>query len=784
VACLVTPFFVSSNTFFPFIVTKATVFRVLVELMLLLYVMMIVRGEAKLRLNALTIVLLIYGLAVLLSAFFGVNLIWSLLSGCERMEGVIGVWHFIIFFLIITNVFTREDFEQLIKIEIGISTFYGILALLIYKGIMTVGSVSQTPRLSGLTGNPSYLATYFIFNAFLALYLYFDSFLSARVKRSNSNDSKITSVMASLFPRNDSIWWLLIFIFDALLVFISGTRGGMIGLGVGILYLIFNFLISSQKQLIIFKKLSLIVLGVIIIFLITVFSLKNTSLVKNNFALSRLTSISYKDPTGMSRILSAQTAFKSFLEKPIFGWGIENYEPAYLKNFNPEVVKVLPGDFYFDRAHNKVMEVLATTGLVGFIPYIGIFVVVFLILNHKRKEEDNFILAVVLESLIIAYFVQNIFLFDFHESYLMFFLVLGFINQLGSTIIRSENNSVIASETKQSTTSSRSTKDSLIMKKEDSSYKSAQDFTPQLLKGFILIATFCLVIFSLSQIVLKTYFISRGIITVARLAVSRNFDEALTAFKDVNYRIGKLDNLRKDLVIGTYNILGSYNIINEKAEPLMQNLLQLTDDLLKKEPWNYRLIMDKLQLVIYESNWDKSKLEEAQQIRDELVKAAPYFPQTYLASAKLNFLLNKPEEARLDLEKVLELDPNNSVANYLMGYYYNLNKDSQNAFNYFIKALDAGYSFNDPQLIQNLVNILSQQKDYERIAKLYLQLLNLDPKNPEVYVHLAATYAKLHDKNKAIEYARMAMDLDPKYKEAALDFIQKVEKGEWDKIPD
>jgi len=132
----------------------------------------------------------------------------------------------------------------------------------------------------------------------------------------------------------------------------------------------------------------------------------------------------------------------------------------------------------------------------------------------------------------------------------------------------------------------------------------------------------------------------------------------------------------------------------------------------------------------------------------------------------------------------LELDPNNSVANYLMGYYYNLNKDSQNAFNYFIKALDTGYSFNDPQLIQNLVNILSQQKDYERIAKLYLQLLNLDPKNPAVYVHLAATYAKLHDKNKAIEYARMAMDLDPKYKEAALDFIQKVEKGEWDKIPD
>ncbi|MGC9066842.1 MAG: O-antigen ligase family protein [Minisyncoccia bacterium] len=776
IATLLTPFLVSSRTYFPFIVAKATVFRIIVEAMLLVYLLMITRGEAKFKVNALTVFLLIYGIAVLLSAFFGVNLIWSLLSGCERMEGVIGVWHFIIFFIIITNVFDFNEFKQLFKIEIFISTFYGILSLLIYKG-MAIGSVQPTPRLSGFTGNPSYLATYFIFNCFLALYFYFDSLLLEQINiiAKNSNAIKtakhfglrdsvrasLKTTIKSLFPQKESFLWLGIAVFDALLVFISGTRGGMIGLGIGILFLIVNLLISSRKEFLVFKKLSLIVLVIITIFLITVFSLKNTNFVKNNFALMRLTSISYKDPTGMSRLLSAETAFKSFLEKPIFGWGIENYEPAYLKNFNPEVVKVLPEDFYFDRAHNKIMEVLATTGLVGFISYLGIFIVTFILLQRKRQQEGGFIQSVVFESLIISYFVQNIFLFDFHESYLMFFLVLGFIPVL------SQSEDMILKEYGFS---------SVALKRKDYAF--------QLLKGFILISAFCLIIFSLSQIVVKTYSISQGIINLARLIAAQKYDDALSEFKSLNYSIGKMDNLRKDLVIGTYNIIGSYGVINEKIEPLINELIKLSDDLLKKEPWNYRLVFNKLQLIIYESRWNKEKLEEAKQIRDDLIKIAPYFPQTYLISAKLDFLLNESEKAKLELEKVLQLDPNNNIANYLMGYYYLMQNNTTSSFDYFVKALDNGYVFNDSQLMNNLVKILAQHKDYQRIIKLYEQELKLDPKNPSVYIHLAATYAKLHNKEKAIEYAKKVVELNSQYQEAVNNFIEIVEKGEWDKIAD
>jgi hypothetical protein len=176
IACLLTPFLVSSNTYFPFIVTKATVFRMLVEVMAIIWVLMIVKGETKLKLNKLSKAFLVYALVILISAFLGVNFTWSFFSGFERMEGVLGIWHFILFFLIISSVFDLNDFKKILKTEIGISVLYGFLALFIYSG-GRIGVVSATPRLSGFTGNPSYLGTYFIFNSLFALYFYLESFM-------------------------------------------------------------------------------------------------------------------------------------------------------------------------------------------------------------------------------------------------------------------------------------------------------------------------------------------------------------------------------------------------------------------------------------------------------------------------------------------------------------------------------------------------------------------------------------------------------------------------------
>jgi O-antigen ligase/tetratricopeptide (TPR) repeat protein len=746
IACLLTPFLVSSNTYFPFIVTKATIFRILVEVMALLWVLMIVKGETKLKLNGLFKVLLVYALVILISALLGVNFYWSFFSGNERMEGVFGIWHFILFFFIIASVFDLNDFKKVFKAEVFISAFYGFLALIIYAG-GRIGVVSATPRLSGFTGNPSYLGIYFIFNSLLALYFYLEEFKLSK---------KIFNP------------WLLLVVYEALLIFISGTRGGMIGFGLGFLYIITSLIFSQRaKEYHLLKKLSLFTLIAGIVFLGAVFSLKNTSFVKNNFALERLTSISLKDPTGMARLLSAQTAFKSFKEKPFFGWGPENYEPAYLKNFNPEVVKVLPGDFYFDRAHNKPMEVLATTGIFGLISYLLIFVAAFWILEQTKKKEGlpaqagQFLFALVFEAILIGYFIQNVFIFDFHESYLMFFLVLGFISVMGDT---PETSSEIPR-----------------FARNDGRTK---DFVPELTKGLILIVSFCLIFYSLSQFVIKPYSISKNIITTIKALTRQDYDNAYQLYKKNLYSAGQFENLRKDIVIGIENAFANYVTPSENLKPFIDDLISETDKLLQREPWNYRLVMNKAQLQLNESMWDKEKIKEAEKTAEDLVKIAPAFPQTHLLLAKIYFLENDLEKAKEEAEKVLSLNPQDSTAYYILGLYYSNKKDNENANKYFVQAARYGYLFKDKNSIVNIANLLIQEKDYETIIKLYLQAINLDSKDTEIYVHLAAAYGKIHDKEKAIYYAQKAAELDPNFKQASENFIQLIENGEWDKIPD
>jgi tetratricopeptide (TPR) repeat protein len=512
--------------------------------------------------------------------------------------------------------------------------------------------------------------------------------------------------------------------------------------------------------------------------------------VQNNFGLNRLSSISLKDPTGAARIISAETAFKSFLEKPIFGWGPENYEAAYLKNFNPAVVKVLPGDFYFDRAHNKIMEVLATTGIFGLLSYLSIFVAAFWILEKNKKKEGQFFTALVFEAILIGYFVQNVFIFDFHESYLMFFLVLGFIGQLGSVIATSGNNSVIASEAKQSLGFRLLRRPSTILgtpRNDNKNYQNdsrTKDFVPELARGFILIVSFCLILYSLAFWVIKPYFISRDIINTMKLLVNKNYDASYQLFKNTLYQAGQYENIKKDIVIGVENAFANYVTFSDQLKPFVDDLIVESDALLKKEPWNYRLIMNKAQLQLLESANDPSKFKEAEQTAQALNQVAPYFPQTHLFLAKIYFLGNDLEKAKAEAEQVLSLNPQDANAYYLLGIYYSTIKDATQSTEYLIKAVQLGFPIKDKSTILKLASVLAQQQDYETIVKLYLQGIQIDPQDSEMYVHLAAAYGKLHEAQPAIYYAQKAAELNPNLKQAAQNFIELIQTGQWNKISD
>ena len=755
IAALFTPFFVDTHTYFPFIIGKATAFRIIVGAMLVVWAFWLVRSRTSkgsstslISLTPLTKAVLIFGVILFISALFGVDFYYGLFSGNERMEGVFGIWHFILFFLILATTFDYLKIEKILKIQVGIGILYSIVAILAYSGIGTITARMTGNRLAGYTGNPSFFATYLLFNAFLALYFYFQQYT---------------------FDKRLFNWWLPVFLGQSFLIFATLTRGVMIGYLISIIFIALGIIfLSKEKILLPFKKISIIFLISILAFSVFAFTAKNTDFVKNNKILNRFSSISLTDPTAVSRILSTGTAWKSFLQKPFFGWGTENYEAAYITNFNPEVLKYLPEDFYFDRAHNKPMEVLATNGIFGFLSYFSIFGIAFYLLNRLRKKKEWFLPSLALGGCLIGYFIQNVFIFDFHESYLMFFLLLAFISSLSINLIPIK----------------MGIRDSRFRGNDnDSSLRGGKDYSLKMGKSLLVIAVICMVFFSTTQWVIKPYLVSRGIFNVGYLI---NQKQSEKAYKELKKIINDPAFLKEDIIIGMKKMYSIYSFkIDEEYKKKMIELLVIqARQAVQETPWRFNLAMASADLEIIFAQWDKNWLIEAEKSTQEMLSRFPYFPITHLFASKFYLLNGKIEKAIEEAEKVIEVHPQISTSYYILAFAYDELGDAEKRDKNLIKAAELNFPFKDKTQISNIINLCVKDKNYQAIENLYLQAMQIDPGEISLYTGLAVTYGKMHNKEGAIYYAQKAAELNPDFKQASEDFIKLIENEEWDKISD
>src|SRR4051812_34117375 len=107
-----TPLFVSSSFFFPFITTKAFVWRIAVEVvlaawLLLAYLDPTYRPKRTPILTALIAFLVVIGLA----DAFGASPLKSFWSNFERMEGYVTILHLGAFFLVLGSFFKEREWR-------------------------------------------------------------------------------------------------------------------------------------------------------------------------------------------------------------------------------------------------------------------------------------------------------------------------------------------------------------------------------------------------------------------------------------------------------------------------------------------------------------------------------------------------------------------------------------------------------------------------------------------------------------------------------------------------
>jgi O-antigen ligase/tetratricopeptide (TPR) repeat protein len=399
------------NMFFPYITGKNFAFRILVEIALWCYVLLALR-EPKYRPRASTLMWVVLAFVgwMAVATFFSVDPIKSFWSNFERMEGYIGLLHLFAWFMVAGALLSANKlWDAFLNTSVGLSALQGVMAL--FQALHWFGfapSSQSGARADTTFGNATYLAVYLLINFFLTLYL---------LARTKSFGQRIT--------------YGALLVLQVCGILLTETRGALLGLGLGlVLAALYYLVIARGAESRVARRIAIGALVSVVIAAGAIFAVRDTAFVREIPALRRLASISLTETTVVSRLQYIwPMAFKGALERPLIGWGQENFNFVFNKNYDPGMYNQ---EQWFDRAHNQFLDWLVAGGVPAFLLYTTLYVLAFLIVLRAPHLSAGERAALV--GLLGAYAFNNLFVFDNLVSGVYFFLLLAYLHSLSSKV--------------------------------------------------------------------------------------------------------------------------------------------------------------------------------------------------------------------------------------------------------------------------------------------------------------------------------------------------------------
>lgn len=398
---LLSPLIVSRGLFFPFITGKALFFRTFVEIALFFAALAITYGEIPLKntkevfKSKIFIVFGVFTALIWITAFTAERPGYAMWSNFERGEGAWQMLHYFAFFALISLLFrTKSDWKGL---AIGQTVTGSLVALYaVAQGIINViitkyGAESAealkalviSPNmgaLSGTLGNPSYLGGYLIFSMLFGVYLV----------RTEAKDS----------------WryiWTGMLLLQGVMFFTAKTRGSFVAGGVGILILLCIWALEKKKGF-----------------------LHNALLLASGVAIAGATTILVLTIKGdaiqsiQPRLWTWNSAVSGIIERPLLGWGTENFPFIFDKYYNQNHYGI---QSWFDRAHNALIEYATSGGLPLMIAYLAIFAALYM--KVWKKERSGW--RPLFLAMPAVYLINGLVLFEILPLYVMFCLMTAFL---------------------------------------------------------------------------------------------------------------------------------------------------------------------------------------------------------------------------------------------------------------------------------------------------------------------------------------------------------------------
>ncbi len=395
------PLIVSSSLFFPFITGKGFVFRLVVEIVFALWLILAVRDrEYRPKFSWILGAISLFLAVMFVADVFAVNSFKAFWSNYERMEGYLLLLHLGAFFVVMGSVLkTERIWNALLSTSLGVSAIMSIYSFFQLAGKITINQGGV--RVDGTLGNAAYLAIYMVFHIFIA------AFLFTRFRQTWQR-----AILAAITLAN------------FIILYFTATRGAILGL-LGGAFVAFAFLLIRSESGAKIRKVALAGLIGLIAFVGLFVAMRDAAFVKDSPVLSRFASLSFSEIKTQGRYYVWPMAWRGFLERPVLGWGQEGFNYVFNKHYDPRMYNQEP---WFDRAHNTPLDWLIAGGALGFLSYASIFAALLFYIFKSKDEILNKNEKAAMLGLVSAYAFNNLFVFDQISSYILFFTVLALMH--------------------------------------------------------------------------------------------------------------------------------------------------------------------------------------------------------------------------------------------------------------------------------------------------------------------------------------------------------------------
>ena len=664
-----TPLVVSNITIYPFVFPKIVFYRILIEMAVVLalaYFLTLPGADLKELLagfysklkeamkNPVIVFLSLFFLSLALSAVLAENVYRAFWGDVERGVGLFGFLHFYIFIILALIFFKEKDWERFFKISLAVGAALIGFAYLEYFGLKFLFlSPSQKARPESLIGNSAFFATHLIF---------LSAFASVVFKKSNEALRNVYS-LANCFWKYFS---LTILILALATIFMTGTRGAVLGVGAGLVSLFIYFAVRKETPRL-FRAASLGLLAFIIVFSGVFLTTRANDFWQSVPGLDRLAktaALDINDPSTQFRLITWRLSWDAFKEKPIFGWGPENYIVAYEKHYDPQYA--LYGETWLDRAHNTLFDLLVMQGALGTFAYLGLFsALIYALFKLIGRNKEYFYLNVILIAVLIAYFVQNLVLFDQVVSYAAFFVLIGYILYLQKSV-----------------------------KVASADSPAADYFSGPKTRSALKFAAVIIILLSFYSVYAYNFIpYSQGISFKKSPRASQNayevekaIKQAITPYNFAQYNIRSqgLDTI----YMGQYFDNVQY-VSNPKFRPLGNTLINMIAELVEREPYDVRVHIRLAEMLngfskgMSDGEIKELKIyEKGEELMRDALKRAPYRQEVYYHLAFNLAAQGKYDEAVKVAQSAVNLQPQVARAHYHLGLVLALagrNEESQKA---------------------------------------------------------------------------------------------------------